>query len=143
MRRGWMLGAALVVLGLGMWLAFRNTPAVPPQGAAGGARASSARSSTAIWSLFQAAPPAARDAILPIQGIVRGPKGPVPGAVVLASAPVAGESLSALSCGERGAGQDALDCEWELEPEQLLTLESFRQGLKEHTLLSRWGTVTP
>ncbi|HEX5750310.1 MAG TPA: hypothetical protein VFZ09_29030 [Archangium sp.] len=38
------------------------------------------------WALFQAAPAASRATRLPIRGLVRGSKGPVAGAVVLAAA---------------------------------------------------------
>ncbi|WP_375765522.1 carboxypeptidase-like regulatory domain-containing protein [Archangium gephyra] len=135
MRRQWVFAAALVVLGLGLWLAVQAPSAAPSREPSVGSRASGSGSSTALRALLQAAPSAPGDARPHIRGLVRGPKGPVPGAVVLASALVAGESLSTLSCAEGATGQALLDCDWKLKDEQLVTLVEQRQG--EAPVLSR------
>lgn len=128
MRRGWVLGAVLGVLAVGAWLSIRSKPSAPLRVASTGTRASVSSAGTVPWALFQAAPSASRDTRLPIRGLVRGLKGPVAGAVVLASAPVAGESLSELTCVEYGESQALLDCTSGPEREQLLALVARREG---------------
>ncbi|MFE8597943.1 MSCRAMM family protein [Archangium violaceum] len=128
MRRGWILGAVLGVLAVGAWLSIWSKPSAPHRVASTGTRASVSSASTVPWALLQAALPASGDTRLPIRGRVRGPKGPVPGAVVLASAPVAGESLSELTCVEYGESRALLDCASGPEREQLLALVARREG---------------
>jgi uncharacterized GH25 family protein len=59
--------------------------------------------------------------------------------VVLASAPVAGESLSVLRCDDDGYNRPLLDCQWGSQREQLLTLVAQRQG--ETPVLARAVTA--
>ncbi|WNG58605.1 carboxypeptidase regulatory-like domain-containing protein [Archangium gephyra] len=128
MRRGWVLGAVLGVLAVGAWLSIRSKPSASHRVASTGTRASVSSASTVPWALLQSALPASGNTRLPIRGLVRGPKGPVPGAVVLASAPVAGESLSELTCVEYGESRALLDCSSGPEREQLLALVARREG---------------
>ncbi|MFL5343508.1 MAG: collagen binding domain-containing protein [Hyalangium sp.] len=110
MRRGWALGVGLVVLGAVAWLALptwtgvgKSTPE-PSHGTASGSsrvhRAAPQTPSTA------SAPEPDR---LAIQGTVRGQKGLVPGARVLASVAVPAETLSTLAC-DRRSERSLLDC---------------------------------
>jgi carboxypeptidase family protein len=145
MRRGWLLGAVLVVLALGAWLSTRTPPAAPSRSASDASRASVSRSSSVFQTLFQAVPLASRDARLPIRGLVRDPKGPVAGAVVLASAPVAGESLSELTCVDDGHSRALLDCTSGPKREQLLALVARREGetpVVARTVTEKDGTFT-
>ncbi|HYO72172.1 MAG TPA: hypothetical protein VEU33_39475, partial [Archangium sp.] len=88
----------LLGLVLALGFIFRGEPASPARGAEAPARASGPRSGSLLQGLFQEASPAPGDPRLHIRGLVLGARGPVAGAVVLASAPVRGESLSTLPC---------------------------------------------
>ena len=98
-RHAWRWGAVLTVLGVGLWLASRGAPEASSPGGQGSLRESSAGAGLGLQALFQPAAPASPDSALRIRGRVRGARGPVAGARVLASAVVEGESLSALPCG--------------------------------------------
>lgn len=124
MRRWLSWGAVLAVLGLlALWASWEELVASEgPEGA----RASDSRSVPGLGALFQAVPSGPGETRLRIRGTVRNPRGPVTGARVLASAPVAGESLSALPCEKDASGSSLLDCP--VAREQVLSLVAQRQG---------------
>lgn len=110
-RHGWKWGAGLGVLGLVLWFASRGAPEASSAGGQGASRESSAGAGTLLRALFQSTAPDAGDPASRIRGHVRDADGPVAGARVLASAVVAGESLSELPCAEEGSEVSALACD--------------------------------
>lgn len=125
-RHGWKGGVGLAVLGLVLWFASRSAPGSTAPGSQGPSPNSRAR--PLLQALFQSEPPASGDTSLRIRGIVRGARGPVAGARVLASAVVAGESLSELPCRDKADEDDKvplLDCYSAL---RLSTLVTQRTG---------------
>jgi protocatechuate 3,4-dioxygenase beta subunit len=137
MQRRLVLGAVFAALGLLVLLASREEP-VASRGSTAGARDS--RSLPMLRALFQSTPSPSGDTRLRIRGTVRSSGGrPVPGARVLASAPVAGESLSELPCENGSRGGSILECTRGLEREQVLSLVAQRQG--EAPVLSRATTA--
>ncbi|MFE8597937.1 carboxypeptidase regulatory-like domain-containing protein [Archangium violaceum] len=133
MRSRWILGASVSVLLLGLvlalWLVLRGEPESPARGAEAYARASGRRSASLLQGLFQEAPPAPEDPRLHIRGLVLGARGPVAGVVVLASAPVRGESLSTLPCKDSlRPGATVLDCAFVSSSAELAEWVAQRQG---------------
>ncbi|MFY0572370.1 carboxypeptidase regulatory-like domain-containing protein [Archangium lansingense] len=108
-RRGWKWGAVVGVLGLVLWFALLSAPeATSPEGQ-GSFRDSRVGTGLHLPALSQSAPTASGDMSLSIRGRVTGARGPVAGARVLASAVVAGESLSELPCGQ-DVEESVLEC---------------------------------
>ncbi|MFY0527653.1 MSCRAMM family protein [Archangium gephyra] len=110
-RHGWKWGVVLGVLALVLWFASRGAPEASSAGGQGASRESSASAGTMLRAFFQSAAPDAGDPASRIRGHVRDADGPVAGARVLASAVVAGESLSALPCEEKDSAVSALACD--------------------------------
>ncbi len=99
------------MLALVLWFASRGAPEASSAGGQGASRESSASAGTRLRALFQSAAPDAGDPASRIRGHVRDADGPVAGARVLASAVVAGESLSTLPCAEKDSAVSALACD--------------------------------
>jgi len=110
-RHGWKWGAVLGVLGLVLWFASQGAPEASSAGGQGASRESSAGAGTMLRAFFQSTAPDTGDPASRIRGHVRDADGPVAGARVLASAVVAGESLSELPCAEEGSEVSALACD--------------------------------
>ncbi|REG14259.1 carboxypeptidase family protein, partial [Archangium gephyra] len=112
-RHGWWWGASLAVLALVLWFASSGVPGASTPGGQGDSRDSRSGAGPLLQALFQSAPAASGDSSPRIRGTVRSARGPVAGARVLASAVVAGESLSAMPCrraGEEDPERSLFDC---------------------------------
>ncbi|WP_224248287.1 carboxypeptidase-like regulatory domain-containing protein [Hyalangium gracile] len=111
MRSWWGLGACLAVLGALAWLLVSARPDAGGS-APGLEQARDSRFSSVLQAVLQAPSPVSPpgETGLSIRGLVRGPKGPVPGARVLATSAVPGETLSELPCSPPAEGKVLLDC---------------------------------
>ncbi|HZH16239.1 MAG TPA: carboxypeptidase regulatory-like domain-containing protein [Archangium sp.] len=87
MRRGWVIGAAAGLLALLLWLVWRPTTAPEPTRGPTDPSMKPRVGTSASASLWSNATPSEARGTLSIQGRVVGPRGPVPGVLVVALAP--------------------------------------------------------
>jgi hypothetical protein len=134
MRR-WPLWSAVLAVLLLVFLCTRDEPVPPPEDTPSTPRASTG-ATEALRALFDTAPTASGDTSLHIRGTVLGPGGPVEGVVVLASAPVSGETLSELPC-EESPRFALLECADTVTTAMERTAEQVAHRLGEAPVLAR------
>jgi protocatechuate 3,4-dioxygenase beta subunit len=133
----WLAAALLTLVATAGWFFLARPDAVTPSRER--ARSGDAPNLSVLQRVLSLSPPVlnASGELRSIRGTVQGPKGPVPGARVIATVAVAGESLSVLPCGGI-RGRTLVECTYRRNGRELIQLVAERRG----EVLVRAETVT-